>query len=66
MIYILHRSCRYPSQEHAGGDIKIPTVIYYDQAGEPCVIGAETLAEGIEEDAEDNGWTKAHWLARFS
>ncbi|KAJ2922267.1 hypothetical protein H1R20_g14840, partial [Candolleomyces eurysporus] len=53
---------RYPSQERAGGDIKIPTVIYYDKDGKPCKTGAETLEEGIEEDAEDNGWNKAHWF----
>jgi hypothetical protein len=61
MSYILNQSCRYPSQERAGGDIKIPTVIYYDKTGKPCVTGAETLADGIEDDAEDNGWIKAHW-----
>ncbi|RXW25688.1 hypothetical protein EST38_g141 [Candolleomyces aberdarensis] len=37
-------------------------VIYYDQTGSPCAIGAETLAEGIEADAEEYGWTKAHWF----
>jgi hypothetical protein len=61
MVYILNYPCSYPSQDRAGGDIKIPTVIYYDKAGKPCATGAETLAEGIEEDAEDNGWTKAQW-----
>ncbi|KAJ2922254.1 hypothetical protein H1R20_g14838, partial [Candolleomyces eurysporus] len=55
-------SYRFPSQERVGGDTKIPTVIYYDQTGSPCAIGAETLAEGIEADAEEYGWTKAHWF----
>jgi hypothetical protein len=52
---------RYPCQEHVGGDSKIPTVIYYDSAGNICAIGAETLKEGIEQDAEENGWAKAEW-----
>ncbi|KAF5317358.1 hypothetical protein D9611_003533 [Ephemerocybe angulata] len=53
---------RFPSQERVGGDTKIPTVIYYDNVGKPCAIGAETLKEGIEGDAEEYGWTKAHWF----
>lgn len=53
---------RFPSQEQIGGDSKIPTVIYYNSAGNPCAIGAETLKEGIEEDAEQNGWTQAKWF----
>jgi hypothetical protein len=54
---------RYPCQEHVVGEYKTPTVIYYDSAGNICAIGAETLKEGIEEDAEENGWTKARWWA---
>ncbi|KAJ3513953.1 hypothetical protein NMY22_g14895 [Coprinellus aureogranulatus] len=53
---------RYPSQEQVGGDSKIPTVIYYDAQGKPCAIGAETLKEGIEGDAEEHGWRKARWF----
>ncbi|KAJ2922259.1 hypothetical protein H1R20_g14834, partial [Candolleomyces eurysporus] len=55
-------SYRYPLQEHVGGDSKIPTVIYYDEGGKPCAIGAETLKEGIEADAEENKWRKAYWF----
>ncbi|RXW25668.1 hypothetical protein EST38_g134 [Candolleomyces aberdarensis] len=53
---------RYPSQEHVGGDSKIPTVIYYDEEGMLCAIGAETLKDGIEEDAEEKNWSKAYWF----
>ncbi|KAF6752179.1 hypothetical protein DFP72DRAFT_456544 [Ephemerocybe angulata] len=53
---------RYPSQEQVGGDSKIPTVIYYDAMGKSCAIGAETLKEGIETDAEENGWNIAKWF----
>ncbi|KAJ3522826.1 hypothetical protein NMY22_g11715 [Coprinellus aureogranulatus] len=53
---------RYPSQECAGGDVKIPTVIYYSKEGKPCAIGAETMKEGIEVDAKENGWSKAQWF----
>ena len=56
-----HHCSSYPAQEHVGGDSKIPTVIYYDQDGKVCAVGAEALREGIEDEAEDGQWTKAEW-----
>ncbi|KAF6748669.1 hypothetical protein DFP72DRAFT_555314 [Ephemerocybe angulata] len=53
---------RYPSQGKAGGDSKIPTIIYYDKDGKPVATGAETLKEGIEIDAEEEGWQIARWF----
>ncbi|KAF6752176.1 hypothetical protein DFP72DRAFT_905128 [Ephemerocybe angulata] len=53
---------RYPFQEQAGGNSKIPTVIYYDLNGTVAAIGAETLKDGIEADAEELGWSKACWF----
>ncbi|RXW25701.1 hypothetical protein EST38_g127 [Candolleomyces aberdarensis] len=50
---------RYPCQEHVGGDMKVPTVVYYDHLGIPRAIGAETLKEGIEVEAD---WVKSHCL----
>ncbi|KAF8815528.1 hypothetical protein BYT27DRAFT_7249056 [Phlegmacium glaucopus] len=50
---------RFPYQELAGGDCKIPTIIYYDQQGKVCAIGAQAIREGIDEEAEDGKWTKA-------
>ncbi|KAF8161586.1 hypothetical protein B0H34DRAFT_673485 [Crassisporium funariophilum] len=52
---------RFPAQEQVGGDSKIPTILYYDKEGKPCAIGAEAAREGIEDEAEDAGWTKAEW-----
>ncbi|KAJ3549731.1 hypothetical protein NMY22_g777 [Coprinellus aureogranulatus] len=52
---------RAPSQ-----GTKVPSIIYYDTEGNPCAIGAEILKEGIEVDAQDNGWFKAQWCARPS
>ncbi len=40
---------------------KIPTVIYYDRNSRVQAIGAETLRDGIQEQAEDEGWVKAEW-----
>jgi hypothetical protein len=60
-----HHCVRFPAQEHASGSSKIPTVLYYDQAGEVRAIGAEAMNEGIFEEAEDGGWMKVEWYAIF-
>ncbi|KAK0222674.1 hypothetical protein EDD85DRAFT_914386 [Armillaria nabsnona] len=49
---------RFPSQEHVGGDAKIPTIMYYDQEGNVKAVGAEVLKQNVIEDAEDKGWLK--------
>ena len=61
-IYIL---IRFPAQEQVGGDSKIPTIIYYDQAGSVCAAGAEAVREGIDDMAEDGQWIKAEWYKIF-
>jgi hypothetical protein len=50
-----------PGQTRIGGNAKIPTVIYYNQDGAVCAIGAETEREGIEAIAEESNWIKAEW-----
>jgi len=56
---------RFPAQEHVGGDSKIPTIIYYDQAGVVRAVGAEAIGEGVKEEAEENDWIKAEWWILF-
>ncbi|KAF9465198.1 hypothetical protein BDZ94DRAFT_415086 [Collybia nuda] len=53
---------RFPAQERVGGDSKIPTIIYYNRNGEVEVVGAEATSEGVQEKAEDEGWTKVEWF----
>ncbi|KAH6910163.1 hypothetical protein BKA70DRAFT_1466549 [Coprinopsis sp. MPI-PUGE-AT-0042] len=53
---------RYPGQGHVGADCKIPTEIYYDSEGNVQAVGAEARRSGIEDIAEDEGWTKAKWF----
>ncbi|KAF8161604.1 hypothetical protein B0H34DRAFT_386789 [Crassisporium funariophilum] len=53
---------KFPAQEQVSGSSKIPTIIYYDKTGAVRAIGAETLSEGIFEQAEDGGWTKIEWF----
>ncbi len=49
---------RFPAQENAGGDAKIPTILYYDQSGDLKAAGAEALDESAIRSAEDEGWVK--------
>lgn len=36
-------------------------MIYYDRNGKVRAVGAETLRDGMQEQAEDEGWVKAEW-----
>ena len=54
-------SCRFPAQEHVGGNAKIPSVLFYSGRGRVKAAGAETLLADNIEDAEVKGWTKAEW-----
>ncbi len=51
-------SLRFPAQETAGGDAKIPTIMYYDKSGKVRAAGAEALDESLVTTAEDEGWIK--------
>ncbi|KAL1687807.1 hypothetical protein GGG16DRAFT_61325 [Schizophyllum commune] len=53
---------RFPAQEHAGGDSKIPTIILYDTKGNIRAVGAETLEEETILRAADEGWTRSEWF----
>ncbi|KAL1725504.1 hypothetical protein EV714DRAFT_221153 [Schizophyllum commune] len=56
---------RFPAQEHAGGDSKIPSVLLYDTQGVMRAAGAETLQEDIIEAAIEEGWSRAEWCVMF-
>ncbi|KAF8883234.1 hypothetical protein BD779DRAFT_1472553 [Infundibulicybe gibba] len=52
---------RYLEQEHADGDSKIPTVIYYDAKGRVRAVG-EVTSGGTVDEASENSWYKAQWF----
>ena len=60
-LHCSHRT-RYPGQELACGDAKVPSVLYYDRDGNFRAAGSEALAESVIEVALAEGWTKAEWL----
>ena len=53
---------RFPSQALVGGDAKVPSLLYYDEAGNVRAAGAEVLTEHVLEAALTEEWTKAEWL----
>ncbi|TFK63667.1 hypothetical protein BDN72DRAFT_902221 [Pluteus cervinus] len=53
---------RFPYQDSTGGDFKVPSIIWYDANGEVRAIGAGAVRDGIEQDAEDEQWTKVEWF----
>lgn len=54
---------RFPYQEIISGNFKVPSVIWYDADGNVQAIGAGALRDGIEQEAEDGGWSKVEWCA---
>ncbi|KAF5354127.1 hypothetical protein D9756_006962 [Leucocoprinus leucothites] len=53
---------RFPGRAGAGGDAKVPTVIYYAEDGTICAIGAQTEREGLDALAQESSWIKAEWF----
>ncbi|KAI4518304.1 hypothetical protein K525DRAFT_208879 [Schizophyllum commune Loenen D] len=53
---------RFPAQEHAGGDSKISSVLFYDRYGQVRAVGAETLQEDVILRASDEGWVRSEWF----
>ena len=41
-----------------GGDAKVPSLLYYDEAGNVRAAGAEVLTENVLEAALTEEWTK--------
>ena len=48
-------SCRFPADPHAS---KIPTIIYYDRAGNVKAVGAQAVQGQV---AGTEHWVKAEW-----
>ncbi|KAG2006022.1 hypothetical protein CC2G_002380 [Coprinopsis cinerea AmutBmut pab1-1] len=53
---------KFPAQDHISGASKIPTLIYYDQQGRVKAVGAEAKRDGILEQANEEGWSRAEWF----
>ncbi|KAI0668092.1 hypothetical protein C8Q78DRAFT_275391 [Trametes maxima] len=53
---------RFPGQENAAGDSKIPSVIYYRRDGTVHSVGAEAAAPGMDLVAEDEDLVFVEWF----
>jgi len=56
--------CRFPAQEHVGGDNKIPSIIYYGQEGNVRAVGAETQQPHVIEEAAKEQWIRLEWYVK--
>ncbi|EIW54761.1 uncharacterized protein TRAVEDRAFT_50899 [Trametes versicolor FP-101664 SS1] len=53
---------RFPGQENAAGDSKIPSILYYRRDGSVHSVGAEAAHPGIELEAEDENLVFVEWF----
>ncbi|RDX46327.1 hypothetical protein OH76DRAFT_1485574 [Lentinus brumalis] len=59
MPYVLHR---YPGQEHAASDAKVPSVMYYHPDGSVHSVGAETKRPGIAFEVRKKNLIFVEWF----
>jgi hypothetical protein len=52
---------RYPPQDQVGGGAKIPSILWYDEYGKVCAVGAEAEQQSVIQMAEDFEWHKVEW-----
>ncbi|KAF9817075.1 hypothetical protein IEO21_03657 [Rhodonia placenta] len=53
---------RFPGQEANAGDSKIPSVLWYDQAGEVRAVGAQAQLPQVVDQAVTEEWMKVEWF----
>ncbi|KAH9910865.1 uncharacterized protein B0H18DRAFT_404319 [Fomitopsis serialis] len=55
---------RFPGQEgeNKSRDVKIPSVLYYDQQGRPRAVGAEATLQDTEDEAYTQEWDRVRWF----
>ncbi|KAF8638104.1 hypothetical protein AX17_002444 [Amanita inopinata Kibby_2008] len=58
----IHGVTRFPAQQKVGGDSKIPTILFYDQAGLLRAVGAEATQDSFLEEADDMEYIKVEWF----
>lgn len=56
---------RFPGQENAAGNSKIPSIMYYNPDGSVRAVGAEAALPGLALDAEDQNLHFVEWYANL-
>ncbi|KAI0738324.1 hypothetical protein C8Q80DRAFT_1262843 [Daedaleopsis nitida] len=58
----IHGITRFPGQENAASDSKIPSIMYYRPDGKVYAVGAEAARPGIELEIEDHKLVFVEWF----
>ncbi|CAE6440540.1 unnamed protein product [Rhizoctonia solani] len=58
----IHRVTKWPGQEAAHQQGKVPSLVWYDTNKKAVAFGAEALSPDIEMQAEDNRWSLAKYF----
>lgn len=53
---------RFPGQENAAGNSKIPSILYYDAKGFVRAAGAEATSPAMQLEADDNNYVFVEWF----
>ncbi|KAH9940112.1 uncharacterized protein BXZ73DRAFT_99109 [Epithele typhae] len=61
-VPVIHGVTRFPGQESAAGDSKIPSILYYKPDGSVACAGAEAALPGVDLEAEDNDYRFVEWF----
>ncbi|KAH9940114.1 uncharacterized protein BXZ73DRAFT_43285 [Epithele typhae] len=61
-VPLIHGVTRFPGQESAAGDSKIPSILYYNPDGSVACAGAEAAQPGMDLEAEDNELVFVEWF----
>ncbi|KAJ1303485.1 hypothetical protein OPQ81_011672 [Rhizoctonia solani] len=59
---VIHRVTKWPGQEAAHQQGKVPSLVWYDASKRAVSFGAEALSSEIEEQAEENRWSLAKYF----
>ncbi|KAG8712295.1 hypothetical protein FRC11_000513, partial [Ceratobasidium sp. 423] len=59
---VIHRVTKWPGQEAAHQQGKVPSLVWYDTNKKAVSFGAEALSSEIEEQAEENHWSLAKYF----
>ncbi|KAH9940096.1 uncharacterized protein BXZ73DRAFT_43137 [Epithele typhae] len=61
-VPVIHGVTRFPGQENAAGDSKIPSILYYKPDGSVACAGAEAALPGTDLEVEDNDYRFVEWF----
>ncbi|PCH36691.1 hypothetical protein WOLCODRAFT_146366 [Wolfiporia cocos MD-104 SS10] len=61
-VPVVREVTRFPGQENAAGESKIPSILYYTASGHVRAVGAEAALLHMTDEAEDGGLIFVEWF----